>query len=127
MGTRCPVALATVGGMRVRHQPTHSPVVASLSLRVGANLFDSAIALLLVAATFSLAHGWAAAAFVAAGVFAYQVVMVGVCGQTLGKMVFGTRVVEAIGLGPPQWQQAFIRALVPTAAGLLGFLLFPLL
>lgn len=50
----------------------------------------------------------------------YEVVLVATRGQTLGKLLAGTRVVDHNGQRLPAWSQAVARWLVPSVPALLG-------
>ena len=65
-------------------------------------------------------YTWAGGFFVLA--MAYYALMEGYRGQTVGKMLFGIRVVREEGGGVPGFKAAAVRSLLRVVDGLLGYL-----
>ena len=65
-------------------------------------------------------YTWAGGFFVLA--MAYYALMEGYCGQTVGKMLFGIRVVREEGGGVPGFKAALLRSLLRIVDGLFGYL-----
>ncbi|MEO6122357.1 MAG: RDD family protein [Ilumatobacteraceae bacterium] len=104
-------------------------VLARMWRRVVAQLLDQLIVLIPVVA-IALAvgvrgvdditdHALVINIAVIATAFAYEFVMVGAWGRSLGKFALGTRVVRVDTGGPVLWYSAAIRALIPLAAGVI--------
>lgn len=103
--------------------------LAPLWRRVVAQVIDQAVVLLPVAVV-GLALGirdvdgladnaFAINVSVVAIAFAYEFVMIGSWGRTLGKFALGTKVLRIDTAGPVLWYSSAIRALVPLAAGVI--------
>jgi uncharacterized RDD family membrane protein YckC len=65
-------------------------------------------------------YTWAGGFFVLA--MAYYALMEGYRGQTVGKMLFGIRVVREDGGGAPGFKAALVRSLLRVVDGLFGYL-----
>lgn len=109
-------------------EPSTNPTLASLGTRVGARLIDG---VLLITAGFVLTvifgevhwgepfdvPGWVRAANLLLSL-GYEILLIALTGQTLGKRLVGIRVVDAGSGAPPDLGQAARRA-VPNLLGLL--------
>lgn len=104
-------------------------VLAPMWRRVVAQVIDQLIVLLpVVAVAVGLGvrdvdditdHAFAINVAVIATAFAYEFLMIGAWGRTLGKFALGTRVVRIDTGGQVLWYSSAIRALVPLAAGVI--------
>jgi uncharacterized RDD family membrane protein YckC len=104
--------------------PTELPIAAPGKRLLGA-LLDGVIFLLLALISYSSdtapQRGLAIAWLVIHA--AYQIGLTATRGQTIGKMVVGTQVVDESGGRLPTWGQALVRWLVPAVPNLVGILL----
>jgi uncharacterized RDD family membrane protein YckC len=123
-GPGCVASMGTRLVARIIDALLLSAVVAAIAIPLGITAFHSAHTVTnpdgTTTTTFS--HGVIGGFFLLLAIFAlvgilYEVGMIAVRGATIGKQAMGVRVVRSDNAGVPGWGPAFIRWIIPTAAG----------
>jgi uncharacterized RDD family membrane protein YckC len=98
--------------------------LASPGKRLGGALIDGSIFILLALATVpsdeNMARGGIAIAWFLIGAV-YEIGLTATKGQTLGKMLVRTQVLDRSGERLPAWNQSFVRWLVPAIPNMVAF------